>query len=132
MYFSLVAKFALTNSSQVYGALGESAAVNYLISKGYRILERNWRFKKLEVDIIASKDDVIAFVEVKTWKNDTFGEPEIFVTRKKQNFLIAAANQYLTERDLDIESRFDIVAISDLYNKDSVKHLEGAFFPTAK
>jgi putative endonuclease len=120
------------NNSQKYGAEGEAFAANYLKNLGYEILERNWRFKKLEVDIIVRKGNVIAFVEVKTRKNNTFGEPEIFVTRKKQNFLIAAANHYIIENNMDVESRFDIIAISQLHQDHSVKHLEGAFYPTAK
>jgi len=122
----------LKNKSQKYGEDGENHASNYLKRQGYEILERNWRFKKLEVDIIARKADVIAFVEVKTRKNSTFGEPQIFVTKKKQSFLIAAANQYLIERNLDVESRFDIIAISQLNNNETINHLEGAFYPTVK
>ena len=122
----------MQNNSQKYGQEGENHASNYLKRHGYEILERNWRFKKLEVDIIARKADLVAFVEVKTRKNSTFGEPEIFVTKKKQSFLIAAANQYLVERNLNVESRFDIIAISQLNNNETVNHLEGAFFPAVK
>lgn len=106
-------------------------AVKHLLAQGYRILERNWRFKRLEVDIIASKDQQMVFVEVKTRKNLNFGEPEIFVSRKKQNFLISAANHYLIMNDLNMESRFDIVAISR-HNGIQIKHLEGAFYATAR
>ena len=118
--------------STVIGAAGERAARLYLVANGYKILESNWRFKKLEVDIIAKKDDTLVFVEVKTRKSNTFGEPEVFVTRKKQRFLIAAANQYVTERDLANESRFDIVSVVSPDKDQTIKHLEGAFFPLLK
>jgi putative endonuclease len=122
----------MQNNSQKFGAEGEEWAVGFLKKEGYQILERNWRFKKLEIDIIARKGDVLVIVEVKTRKNDTFGQPEIFVTKRKQQFLITAAHYYITERDLDLETRFDIVAISSQGEQHTVKHLEGAFYPTAQ
>ncbi len=114
------------------GRAGELAARLFLAGKGYDILEVNWRFKKLEVDIIAKKQDTLVFIEVKTRKSNTFGEPELFVTRKKQQFLVAAANQYVTERDLAFESRFDIVSVISPDKNQTIKHLEGAFFPLLK
>ncbi len=63
------------NSSQTTGVNGELIAKSYLEKNGYLILERNWRYKKYEIDIIAQKPNLIVFVEVKTRKNDTFGEP---------------------------------------------------------
>ena len=118
--------------STVIGAAGERVARRFLAEKGYEILESNWRYKKLEVDIIAKKDHTLVFIEVKTRKSNTFGEPEVFVTRKKQRFLIAAANQYVTERDLAFESRFDIVSVVSPDKDQTIKHLEGAFFPILK
>ena len=100
------------------GRAGELAARLFLAGKGYDILEVNWRFKKLEVDIIAKKQDTLVFIEVKT--------------RKKQQFLVAAANQYVTERDLAFESRFDIVSVISPDKNQTIKHLEGAFFPLLK
>jgi putative endonuclease len=118
--------------STVIGRLGERAARQFLAANGYEILEVNWRFKKLEVDIIAKKQDTLVFIEVKTRKSNTFGEPELFVTRKKQRFLVAAANQYVTERDLAFESRFDVVSVISPDKNQTIKHLEGAFFPLLK
>ncbi|MDI1354019.1 MAG: YraN family protein [bacterium] len=120
----------MKNSSKQLGLEGEAQAKKHLEEKGYTILEKNWRFKKYEVDLIARKDDLIVFIEVKTRKNNTFGEPEVFVTRKKQNFLIAAANQYLMERNIDLSSRFDVVSLVGIGTELSVNHLEEAFHPT--
>ncbi len=131
MYFRHAQTTHVQNNSQNYGAAGEALAVNHLKKAGYTILERNWRFRKYEIDIIAKKDNLIVIIEVKTRKNDNFGEPEIFVTRKKQSFLIAAAHHYLVERDISLEVRFDIIAVLGFNESESVKHLEGAFYPTA-
>lgn len=122
----------MQNYSQKQGQDGEKIAKEYLIGLGYEVLDCNWRFKKLEVDIIAKKAQCIVFVEVKTRKSDTFGEPEIFVTKQKQNFLIAAANAYLVQKNIELESRFDIIAVIKFNNNHSVKHLEAAFYPLVK
>ena len=87
---------------------------------------------KLEIDIIAQIDDILVFVEVKTRSNNEHGDPEDGVTLKKQRFLIKAANFYITEKDLDLEARFDIITVLKENNKVIVKHLPDAFYPIAK
>ncbi|MBL7920972.1 MAG: YraN family protein [Bacteroidia bacterium] len=119
-------------NSHNFGIEGEKIAKKHLVDKGYEVLEQNWRFKKYEVDIIARHHNFIIFVEVKARSTSDFGEPELFVTKKKQGFLIAAAHQYLTEKDIALESRFDIVSVLQLNNTIQVKHLEGAFYPSIK
>lgn len=122
----------MKNNSQKQGIEGEILAKNHLLKQGYEILELNWRYKKYEIDIIAKKDQTLVFIEVKTRKNNTFGEPELFVTKQKQGFTITAANQYIIENNIDSESRFDIIAVIQLNNNHTVKHLEGAFYPLRK
>lgn len=109
------------------GKKGEALAVEFLQKNNYTILERNWRFKKAEVDIIAQKNDVLAVVEVKTRSSNYFGNPQDFVNRKKIQLLVEAINEYVTSKDLDVEVRFDIIAI--LKNKETfnIEHLEDAF-----
>jgi putative endonuclease len=119
-------------NSHNLGVEGEKIAKKHLLDKGYAILQQNWRFKKLEVDIIASYKDLIVFVEVKSRSTSDFGEPELFVTKKKQGFLISAAHEYLVSNDIELECRFDIVSVLQNNNKISVKHLEGAFYPSIK
>ena len=114
------------------GNEGEERARRHLVEAGYKILAQKWRFKRLEVDIIASRDNIIVFVEVKTRKNSVFGEPELAVTARKQGFLVSAAHHFITTRDIDAEARFDIVAVTGQGEDQEVKHLEGAFFPVAK
>lgn len=77
------------------GRYGESLAVAYFIGIGYEILHRNWRHKRLEVDIIAVKDAVLHFIEVKTRTSGSFGPPEESVTEKKLRSLIDASAAYL-------------------------------------
>jgi len=120
------------NNSKATGNDGEAIARQHLQGMGYTILETNWRFKRYEVDIIAKSGQVLVFVEVKTRKSDTFGEPELFVDRQKQNFLVAAAQQYIMQHNIDLEARFDIIAVLQLNNTNTVKHLEAAFYPQAK
>jgi putative endonuclease len=87
---------------------------------------------KLEIDIIAKINDILVFVEVKTRLNEEHGDPEDGVTLKKQRLIIKAANFYILEKDLHLESRFDIVTVLRENNKTTVKHLPNAFYPIAK
>lgn len=109
------------------GEKGEELAVTFLQKKGYKILERNWRFKKAEVDIIAQKEGVLAVIEVKTRTSNYFGNPQDFVNQKKIQLLVEAANEYVISNDLDVEVRFDIVAIIQNKNTTKIEHLEDAF-----
>lgn len=110
------------------GSLGEELAIDFLLQKGYKILETNWRFQKAEVDIIASKDEVLAAVEVKTRSTNEFGDPQDFVNQKKIKLLVKAVNEYVERNDLDVEVRFDIVAITINEKKLEMEHLKDAFY----
>jgi putative endonuclease len=121
-----------SKNSHNLGVEGEKMAKKHLLEKGFVILQENWRFKKYEVDIIAKNNDLLIIVEVKTRSSAMFGEPEVFVTKQKQRFLIAAANEYLVSNNIDLECRFDIISVLQLNNTFSVKHLEGAFYPSLK
>ena len=112
------------------GKSGESAAVKFLENLGYSVLETNWRFKKLEVDIIARYKNELVFAEVKTRSTNAFGEPEVFVSKQKQKFLIQAANEYIRLTDFNGEARFDIVAVLQDKQNLVVKHIPNAFYPS--
>ena len=71
-----------------FGRLGEELAVRYLMGKGYKILERNWRTIHKEIDILAKDGKDLVVVEVKTRKTDEYGDPDIAVTKQKQRLLI--------------------------------------------
>lgn len=110
------------------GKLGEELAVTFLEKDGYTILETNWTFQKAEVDIIAQKENILAIVEVKTRSSIDFGLPQDFVKPKKIQLLVKAINEYVISRDLDVEVRFDIIAIHKKDKKFELEHILNAFF----
>lgn len=110
------------------GKLGEELAAEYLQKKGYVILATNWVFQKAEIDILAQKENTLAVVEVKTRSSTNFGLPQDFVKSKKIQLLVKAVNAYVTESDLDLEVRFDIIAISKTGQEFVIEHLTDAFF----
>lgn len=111
------------------GKEGEQIAIDLLVQKGYKILEKNWRYLKAEIDIIAQKDpDTLVIIEVKTRSNSFIGNPEEFVTPKKIKLLVMATNEYVISRNLDIEVRFDIIAIVKNAKYQNIEHLENAFY----
>ena len=114
------------------GDWGEKQALLFLKELNYVVLETNWRYKKLEIDIIARISEVLVFVEVKTRGSNEFGEPETAVSLKKQRFIIEAANQYIIDKNLDFEARFDIIGITYENSKVTIKHLPDAFYPIVK
>jgi len=110
------------------GKWGEEYAANYLEKKGYELLERNWFFNKAELDIIALKDDQLVVVEVKTRNSDFFGDPQDFVTPAKIKLLVKAANEYIISNDLDLEVRFDVIAVLKNKSQEQLEHFEDAFY----
>ena len=110
------------------GIRGETIAVKYLEEKGFQILERNWRFSRAEIDIIARDGDVLVFVEVKTRSSDIFGEPEESVTPKKEALLKDAAAVYMQQVNHEWEIRFDIVSILIKGESYTIEHFRDAFF----
>ncbi|GEP50131.1 UPF0102 protein [Flavobacterium noncentrifugens] len=110
------------------GKLGEALAVEFLQKNGYEIRVTNWVFQKAEIDIIAKKNNFLAAIEVKTRSSVAFGLPQDFVKPKKIQLLVKAVNEYVISNDLDVEVRFDIIAISKTEKGFSIEHLENAFF----
>ena len=111
------------------GRLGEEIAANYLVEKGYEILERNWRNRHKEIDIIAKDGEDLVIVEVKTRTSDAYGEPDLAVTQQKQTRLIYAANAYIFSHSIDTNTRFDIISIVFDGEKPDIDHIEDAFLP---
>jgi putative endonuclease len=114
------------------GRRGESLAKIHLENAGYEILDENWTHRKAEVDLIAYKDKVIIFVEVKARTGNGFGEPEDFVDERKQKLLVSAADEYIYLMEHKGDVRFDIISI--LFDKQAnytLKHIEDAFWPHA-
>ncbi|MBI3510326.1 MAG: YraN family protein [Bacteroidetes bacterium] len=111
------------------GKWGELEAVRLLRSKGYHILDVNWIFLHLEIDIVAMDGEQLVIVEVKTRSTNRHGEPEMFVNKKKQSRLVRAANLYLQHKHLTNEVRFDVVGIVRANNRLTTQHIAGAFSP---
>lgn len=113
------------------GKWGEQIARDLLISKGYQILEQNWSCGHKEIDIIAKDGDELVIVEVRTRRVSTLVDPEETVDKIKQRYLIWSAEAYVERNNLDMDVRFDIVAILvDNKNERRVEHIENAFYPT--
>ena len=95
------------------GALGERLAAKYLEKKGYRILERNFRCRMGEIDLIALRGSDLVFTEVKLRKDTTHGEAREFVTVSKQRKLLLTAEYYLSARPWaqDLQARFDVIEV---------------------
>lgn len=121
----------MLTENQKTGKLGEQIAAEYLASKGYRILESNWRFGKAEIDIIAMKAKVLVFIEVKTRTSENYGKPEDFVSEHQQQLITQAASIYMNQIDHQWEVRFDIIGLLVTSEAKLIRldHLEDAYFP---
>ena len=114
------------------GNKGEELAQNYLLKNGYQVLDKNWRFKHLELDLVAFINNTLVIVEVKLRAGDAYGKPEDFVSLKKQKNTIKAANAYIIEKNIDFETRFDIISIIQNHNETKIEHIVEAFYPTLR
>lgn len=99
------------------GKAGEKLAEEYLAENGYAILHRNWRYLHLEIDLIAVKENLLHFIEVKYRSSNFGGYPEQAVNRKKIRDLLRAAEQYLFLNPQHQDFRLDIVSITEMPNK---------------
>ncbi|MDP9957622.1 putative endonuclease [Epilithonimonas hungarica] len=111
-----------------FGKIAEDLAVDFLVKNHYKILARNFRYLKAEVDIIAEFKNQIVIVEVKARNTDAFLEPQEAVNKKKIKLLISAANYFIEENNIDKEVRFDIISV--LPNKQKtleIHHIIDAF-----
>jgi putative endonuclease len=110
------------------GSQGEEIAVNYLNGKGYKIVDKNYRCRLGEIDIIAYKDNTLVFVEVKTRQNTSYGLPCESVTKTKQHHIMRTAAFYVLKNDVgDVNQRIDIIEILYREQKAYIRHLENAF-----
>lgn len=113
-----------------FGDEGENIALRHLQSKGYKLLEQNWYYKKKEIDIIMEDGDELVVVEVKTRNTDYFESPNEMVKRRKQRYLIEAADAYITKKNIDKETRFDVVIVILKDGKAKINHIQDAFHPS--
>ncbi|CAN2039027.1 putative endonuclease [Candidatus Magnetomoraceae bacterium gMMP-15] len=118
----------MTHRRQRFGQQGEDIAVSLLEKKGYKILERNYRTRLGEIDIIAMDGDTIAFVEVKIRRTKEFGKPKYAVTYKKQRKISITALSYLKEnKKMNQRARFDVVSIFTSFGEPEIEIIKNAF-----
>ncbi|SFI89453.1 putative endonuclease [Kaistella treverensis] len=111
-----------------FGTLAEELAADFLVEKGYKILQKNFRYQRAEIDIIAEFQNQIIVVEVKARGTDIFMAPEEAVTKTKIKLLVLAADHYLKQNNISQEVRFDIITVlPDDTGKLKITHLEDAF-----
>ncbi|MCT2563530.1 YraN family protein [Chryseobacterium herbae] len=111
-----------------FGKIVEDLAAEYLQKNGYKVLARNFRFQKAEIDIIAEKEDLIIIIEVKARSTDAFMLPQEAVTKTKIKSIVTAANHYLEEFKRNNEVRFDIISVlPDEKKKLTIEHITDAF-----
>ena len=114
---------------QIKGQSGEILAKQFLLDHGYTILDTNWRFGHLEVDVIALKDDTLVFVEVKTRASDSLSAPELSVNMQKQRNIIRAANSYVVRNQYTYDVRFDILTVVTTPQGPQLEHIADAYKP---
>ena len=111
-----------------FGKIAEDLAVDFLVKAEYKILARNFRYLKAEIDIIAEKQNQIIIIEVKARNTDAFLEPQEAVNKKKIKLLISAANYFVEENNINKEVRFDIITVlPDEQGILQLNHIEDAF-----
>jgi putative endonuclease len=111
------------------GREGEDKAICYLQKKGWTVLERNYRAERGEIDIVALDGEVLVFVEVKTKRHDSFGEPETWVDRRKQAQIGKVAQAYVQQHNIDDrDCRFDVIGVVDVGQNIEIRHIKDAFW----
>ena len=112
------------------GQYGERIACQYLQSKGYQILEQNWRSSRYEIDLIAQFQECLIVVEIKTRQTDKYGSPGSFLSVQQQWHLSEAIEDFIAEKSPSFRGiRYDIVAIVSNAFGESIEHYEDAFWP---
>lgn len=117
--------------ANINGAKGEQIAAKFLIKKGYDIVAMNYRSKYGEIDIIATDDEYVLFVEVKTRSENAMSLPKEAVTKSKQHKIISTAMRYITASKTELQPRFDIIEVyikNKTFGKNQVHHIKNAFW----
>lgn len=118
--------------SHEYGRRAEEFAANFLISKDYHLLDRNWRCGHLELDIVCTDFRELVFVEVKARRKSIFPHPEDVFTPMKERYMLLAAEAYIMQHSYVMPVRFDLIAIVHNHTGFEIEHLEAVFVPRAE
>ena len=115
---------------QEIGNKGEEIAMEHLRSIGYQILGKNWRFHHYEIDIIARDGDELVIVEVKARSGLRYEHPSEAVTNTKIKRIVEAADAYIIQNDIELDTRFDVITVIFVDQKFELEHFKDAFYPT--
>ena len=118
-----------STNKKALGKNGEELAVHYLKNEGFRILETNWIYRHKEIDIIAETEGFLVIVEVKSRNINFLETPGEMINRKKQQFLIEAAEAYIFQYNIEKETRFDVIIIVFDHQRSTITHIDDAFQP---
>lgn len=116
-------------SHDLLGKWGEAYALNYLSELGYTLKARNYKFNRMEIDLVLTDHDILVVVEVKTRHSAELGEPWRAVNLAKQKQIIRVANYYTKSIQWPYEVRFDVVSIVHNSNHTDLTHIKDAFSP---
>ena len=112
-----------------FGKLAEELAENFLVEKNYKILAKNYRYLKAEIDIITQFENQIVIVEVKARATDAFMLPQEAINKKKIRLIVSAANEFLETNNIELETRFDVISVlPNEKGKLEITHIENAFY----
>jgi putative endonuclease len=109
------------------GKVGEQLAVDFFLREGYSICCRNFRYGRAEIDLIAKKDDLLVFVEVKLRKSTLYGLPEESINEKKIGLIQLAANEFIYDMKWEGPVRFDVICILEMGGRREYVHVKDAF-----
>lgn len=111
-----------------FGKLAEELAETFLLEKGMKILAKNFRYQKAEIDLIAQTESQVVIVEVKARATDVFMLPQEAVNKKKIKLMVLAANYFIEENNINLETRFDVISVlPNEAGKLEITHIENAF-----
>lgn len=117
-------------TSRELGEIAEGLAQQHLLKLGYNILDTNWYYGHLELDIVARDGKELVIVEVKARSGIRYEHPSEAVTNAKIKRIVEAADAYIIEKDLDLETRFDVITVIFVHQKFELEHFKDAFYPT--
>lgn len=117
-------------STKEIGEIAEGLAQQHILKLGYKIKDSNWHFGHLELDIIAQDGDQLVVIEVKSRNGIRYEHPSEAVTNTKIKRIVEAAEAYIFEKDLNMETRFDIITVIFFKQSHELEHFKDAFYPT--
>jgi putative endonuclease len=112
------------------GEIAEGLAQQHILKQGYKILDTNWQFGHLELDIVALDKEQLVVVEVKSRNGIRYEHPSEAVTNTKIKRIVEATEAYIFHKDMERETRFDVITVIFIGQKFELEHFKDAFYPT--